>query len=376
MSCPRAPPEFLTEMEMKGYILKNVQRTRKKAGHGAYGYVEEVEVCGTICAAKKVHRVLLNNDNEGVEAFKKKFFSECIIMSRLRHPHIVQFLGVSFPSEDQIREEEIFESSLDSNNPRSSPQGLSLPWLIMEYLPINLDDFLKKNSSIPYSVKSSLLFDISKGIAYLHSQDPAIIHRDLTAKNILIDSSMVAKIADFGVARIVNPLSNTMSVGPGAMIYMPPDVQQNGEDMHSTHYDTSIDIFSFGVNILYTIVQECPTTLQPPVYLDPNDNSLLIAVSEVERRGKYFVKAQSLLTDESAPEHRLIGMSKSCLSNAASQRPSIETLYQELKKIKEELSDRLIVKDKYELMELAKVSGNEEEDEHRPSEVRRFFIKS
>ena len=342
--------EHLNE-QLRGYMLDSVVPTGKKVGYGAYGYVEEVEVSGTICAAKKVHRVLIHNRDEGVEVFKIKFYSECKIMSMLRHPHVVQFLGVHFPSAEQIEREEIFEASAGSV-PLSSSQGLSLPWLIMEYLPMNLDNFLKGNPSIPFSVKTSLLLDISKGLNYLHNQNPAIIHRDLTAKNILINSSLVAKIADFGVARIVDPMSNMMSAGPGAIIYMPPEVHSRGEaGGRHAHYSTSIDIFSFGVNILYTITQECPTCLQPAVITNPNDHNQLIAVNEIIRREKYFAKAHSILMDPEKPEHRLIVLAKACLHNSESQRPNINDLLLELKKIKEEIPDELLERSKFELME-------------------------
>lgn len=340
--------------QLQEYVLDAVEPTGRKVGIGAYGYVEEVEVSGTVCAAKKVHGALVHNNDEGVEVFKRKFYSECKIMSKLRHPHVVQFLGVYLPSAEQIKREEISEATAGSTPP-SSPQGLSLPWLIMEYLPVNLDDFLKSVPAIPCSVKTSLLLDISKGLYYLHSQTPAIIHRDLTAKNILITSALVAKIADFGVARIINPLSSTMSAGPGTIIYMPPEVHSREEagERHAPHYFTSIDIFSFGVNILYVIVQDCPVSLRQAVITDPDNHNELIAVNEVKRRDKYFTKAHSVLADSSKPEHRLIELAEACLNNNELKRPIIKDLLLELKKIKGEIHDELLERSKFELMEIA-----------------------
>lgn len=346
--------EHLEELK-RNYSLKDVHPTGKKIGHGAYGYVEEVEVNGAICAAKKVHRVLLHHRNDGVENFKQKFFSECVIMSKLRHPHVVQFLGVYFPSDDQRKSEELLEASVGSTPP-THPQGLMLPWLIMEILPTNLDKFLdrEEDCAIPYSIKTSLLLDISRGISYLHSQTPTIIHRDLTAKNILINSALVAKIADFGVARITNPMCNTMSVGPGTIVYMPPEVHLDGGGGTHAHYFTSMDVFSFGVIILYTITQEYPLHLKAATHPDPTKPGNLIAVSEVDRRDKYFAKAYSLLTDTTAPEFDLIRLSRSCLDNEANNRPSIQDLLSELKSMKEKIPDELQEKDKFQLMQMAR----------------------
>lgn len=343
---------------MNNYSLKDVVPTGRKIGHGAYGYVEEVQVCGAMCAAKKVHRVLLHHNNEGLETFKQKFFGECVIMSKLRHPHVVQFLGVHFPSADQRRTEEQQEAFVTSDTyPPTPHQGLKLPWLIMELLPINLDNFLEcdKEIFLPYSVKASLLLDISKGMMYLHSQTPAIIHRDLTAKNILINSALVAKIADFGVARITDPTCSVMSVGPGTIAYMPPEVHSSGRTgLHNqAHYFTSVDIFSFGVIILYTIIQECPLRLEPPTHPDPEIPGRLIAVSEVERREKYFAMAHSRLIDTTAPEFELVGLSKRCLDNDATNRPAIQELLLELRELKEKIPDELLEKDKFSLMRIA-----------------------
>lgn len=348
-----ASSQHLEELK-SSYSLKDVTPTGRRIGHGAYGYVEEVEVNGAICAAKKVHRVLVHHRNDGVENFKQKFFSECVIMSKLRHPHIVQFLGVYFPSDDQRKVEQQLEESVGSNPP-THPQGLLLPWLIMEVLPINLANFLDKNPhpNIPYSVKASLLLDITKGLSYLHSQTPTIIHRDLTARNILINSALVAKIADFGVARITNPMCSEMSIGPGTIGYMPPEVHssEDGDGSGLAHYFTSVDIFSFGVIILYTIIQECPLNLQPATYHDAFGH--LKARNEVDRRDKYFAMADSLLADTTAPEFELVGLSKRCLDNIAENRTSIEEVLLQLKALKEKILDPLLPKDKFELMKMA-----------------------
>ena len=151
-------------------------------------------------------------------------------MSDLRHPNITQFLDVCFLPDCQ------------------------LPVLLMERLDSSLDDLLETVPNIPLALKRSILEDVSRGLLYLHKHTPQIIHRDLTAKNVLLTPSLIAKITDFGNARFVNlqpgQLARTLSQLPGTLSYMPPESLST-----SARYGPSLDVFSFGHLTLFTINQ-------------------------------------------------------------------------------------------------------------------------
>ncbi len=109
--------------------------------------------------------------------------------------------------------------------------------------------------NILLTLKRSMLADVARGLVYLHNYIPrAIIHRDLSAKNVLLNSALVAKISDLGNSRIVHfqpgQLAHTLSRVPGTQVYMPPEVF----DLQS-RYGTRVDIFSFGHLALFTIGQ-------------------------------------------------------------------------------------------------------------------------
>ena len=141
----------------------------------------QVVVKGLVCAGKKIHELLLDAGNVGVRDVCQKYLHECQLMSDLRYPNITQFLGVCFLPNCQ------------------------LPVLLMERLDSSLDDLLETVPNIPLVLKCSMLKDVAKGLPYLHTHDPQIIHWDLTAKNVLLTShSLATKITDFGNARIVN----------------------------------------------------------------------------------------------------------------------------------------------------------------------------
>ena len=226
-------------------------------------------------------------------------------MSQLRHPNIVQFLGVAYLP------------------------GSPIPVLLMEKLQTSLDNLLETSPNIPLDVKVYLLTGTAQGVVYLHSRDPPIAHRDLTARNILIDSGLTAKIADLGVARMVNiqpgQLAATMTAGPGNNLYMPPEtVQEEG----ATRYNTAIDIFSFGVVSLFTLTQTFPKDLKPATYRDPRTRRI-VGRSEIERREHYIQPMQAALGET----HHLVKLTLDCLEYDPEDRPSAVEVLRRLEEV-------------------------------------------
>ena len=156
-----------------------------------------------------------------------KYLQECQLMSSLRHPNITQFLGICFLP------------------------GTQLPLLVMERLEITLDDLLENVPNLLLSLKCSILENVASGLLYLHERNPPVMHRNLTARDILLTSTCVAKITDFGNSSIVDMRSGQkLSPVPGTFVYMPPEAMD-----HTPHYGPSLDIFSFGHLALFTITQ-------------------------------------------------------------------------------------------------------------------------
>lgn len=172
----------------------------------------------------------MDSANIGVGDITKKYLQECQLMSSLCHPNITRFIGLCF--------------IVDSR----------LPVLVMEKLDGNLDDLLETVPCIPLALKRSILEDIAKGLRFLHTHSQQIIHRDLTAKNVLLTSTLVAKITDLGNSRIVHlqagQLVQTMSRLPGTLVYMPPEAFS-----FTTRYGPSLNVFSFGHLALFTLTQ-------------------------------------------------------------------------------------------------------------------------
>ena len=81
---------------------------RKVVGHGAYGAVYEVRMNGTPCIAKRVHDILVGQRGNAqvgrreIEAVRSKFQAECKLLGKLKHPNIVQFLGIYHDGDDDV----------------------------------------------------------------------------------------------------------------------------------------------------------------------------------------------------------------------------------------------------------------------------------
>ena len=174
-------------------------------------------------AGKKLYESLIDIGNEGADNVAQKFLQECQLMSSLRHPNVMLFIGICF-----------------------LPDSI-LPLLIMEKLEQNLDSLLENTPSLPLSLKCCILEDVACGLLYLHKMEPPVIHRDLTARNVLLTASFVAKISDLGNSRIIGAGGQRLTVIPGTPVYMPPEAEGK--------YGPPLDVFSFGHLSLFTITQ-------------------------------------------------------------------------------------------------------------------------
>ena len=291
--------------QLEPFVLPNVTPTGKLLGGGSYGVVQELGVDGLLCAGKKIYDELIDHENEGVQRMIEKYYRECSLLSDLRHPHIVQFLGICFLQNSQ------------------------LPVLVMELLKGSLDELLESVPNIRLCTKLSILQDVSRGLIYLHSRAPAVIHRDLTARNVLLDAAMRAKIADLGNSRIVHlrpdQLAQTMTKGiPGTLVYMPP------EALGSTQrYGTPLDMFSFGHLSLFATIQVFPGDLLTPTYHDP-ETLQVKARTELQRRERYIATLDEMF----GKEHALVVFIKECLAYEPVKRPTARQALERLEAMK------------------------------------------
>ena len=251
---------------------------------------------------KKMHDILyLNATPQQREDMLTRFQGECELLSRLHHPCIVQFMGVYFE------------------------EGTPLPVLVMERLHSTLAATIDRYGVLPDQISYGILCDVSLGLRYLHEHSPPIVHRDLSANNVLLTSDMSGKVSDLGVAKMLNlsPAQMTQLVqtkAPGTPCYMPPEALSS-----RPKYNTKIDVYSMGVMLIHVFCGEWPfptDAFQP----DPRDPDNLLPVTEVERRAESLRKI--------GDDHPLTPLMRRCLSNKPTLRPNAAQVHVQLSEVK------------------------------------------
>ncbi|KAL6199446.1 hypothetical protein ACLB2K_029230 [Fragaria x ananassa] len=104
----------------------------------------------------------------------------------------------------------------------------------------NLREYRKKHKNVSMKALKKWSFQILKGLEYLHTHEPCVIHRDLNCSNVFVNGNLgQVKIGDLGLAAIVGKTHSAHSV-LGTPEFMAPE-------LYEEHYTEMVDIYSFGI---------------------------------------------------------------------------------------------------------------------------------
>ena len=268
------PSEMAQDTWDKEVGFKVIQlRKNKILGIGSCGKVCQAECDGLLCAAKLYDENLFD-PNLQHRLPMRTFEKECEFLSTIRHPNIIQYLGMY------------------------QDPDTHLPVLLMELMDDSLTHFLESSPQpIPYHIQVNISHDISLALAFLHSN--GIIHRNLSSNNVLMIGDI--RMAQLG---ILNP-QLTLTLCPGSDVYMPPEALKN-----KPVYTEKIDCFSFGV-----IAVQIMTRLFPQPGDRQKDTGILARkITERERRQNHIGKID--------PSRPLLAITLNCLKDKDVERPS------------------------------------------------------
>ncbi|OEU15056.1 flag-tagged protein kinase [Fragilariopsis cylindrus CCMP1102] len=236
-------------------------------GGGGFGQVWKATWRGTPVAVKVLTGSAQNAHIP--KAVSEEFKAEINLLKGMRHPNICLYMGACLtpPNRAIITELAANGSAWDS---------LRLPLMP------------------PYRVSCGA----ARGMAYLHSGNPPVLHRDLKSANLLLDESYTAKVCDFGLSRL-KAQARSMTANCGTVQWMAPEVLANRS------YDEKADIYSFGIIVWELLTRECP-------YEGMTAIQCALAVLNRDKRPEIPKWCPPQL-------HALI---KSCIKTEPSERPS------------------------------------------------------
>ncbi|CAL4951747.1 unnamed protein product [Urochloa decumbens] len=272
-----------------------------KLGQGGFGAVYRCRLPGPKrgealeVAVKKFSR----DDNRRYE----DFLAEVSVINRLRHKNIVPLVGWSYNKGE--------------------------PLLVYEYMPNgSLDQHLFRRSGGTqqqpspidrWDTRYNMVKDIATGLHYVHHEyEPRVLHRDIKANNIMIDSGFQGRLGDFGLACVVADGKNSYTdIGaPGTLGFRAP------EYIHSGKATTKLDIFAFGVLILEIVTGK--------VAIDAQYRHITDWVWHLHKEGRLLDAIDHMLTTEFHPSdaERLLLLGLACSQPNPSDRPTMEKALQ------------------------------------------------
>ncbi|XP_078447761.1 putative serine/threonine-protein kinase At1g01540 isoform X2 [Wolffia australiana] len=291
----RGPPEVSHLGWGRWYTLRELEEAtdglaeENVIGEGGYGVVYRgVLSDGTVVAVKN----LLNNRGQAEKDFKL----EVEVIGRVRHKNLVRLLGYCIEGAYRI--------------------------LVYEYVGQgNLEQWLHGNlgreEPLSWETRMKIILGTAKGLAYLHEGlEPKVVHRDVKASNILIDTLWNPKVSDFGLAKLLNSERSYVTTRVmGTFGYVAPEYASTGM------LNERSDVYSFGVLIMEIVSGRTPVDYTRP----PGEVNLVEWLKDMvtERKVEEVVDPRMVVAPPAKVLKRVLLVALRCVDPDSVKRPKM-----------------------------------------------------
>ncbi|KAK8448559.1 hypothetical protein SEVIR_7G051000v4 [Setaria viridis] len=261
----------------------------KKLGEGGFGSVFEGKLDEERIAVKRL---------ESARQGKKEFLAEVETIGSIEHINLVRLVGFCAEKSHRL--------------------------LVYEYMPRgSLDRWIyyrHNNAPLDWGTRCRIILDIAKGLCYLHEEcRRKIAHLDIKPQNILLDENFNAKLADFGLSKLIDrDQSKVMTVMRGTPGYLAPE-------WLTSQITEKVDIYSFGV-----VVMEVICGRKNIDNSQPEESIQLIKLLQEKAQNSQLIDMIDKQSDDMVVhQEEVIQMMKLamwCLQNDSSRRPLMSTV--------------------------------------------------
>ena len=243
-------------------------------GEGPSGVIYKGSYRGSVVAVKKMKMISLPCKASARENVEMELEVEATRMGSLRHPNTVLFMGACLQEDYFCIVSEfctrgslfnVLHAPKASSSRRYKRKG-SEPLVRTNSAssasgPGNASDpEVKKKVNLKWSLRIRLALGAARGLLYLHSADPPLVHGQLKSSNILVDDSWNAKLADFGTRRVAEAVGfdrsrmHSIDKRSARLRWTAPELLKLGEERilkgafpSDCASPQAVDIFSFGL---------------------------------------------------------------------------------------------------------------------------------
>ncbi|XP_050271535.1 MDIS1-interacting receptor like kinase 2-like isoform X2 [Quercus robur] len=257
-------------------------------GTGGYGSVYKAQLpSGKVVAIKKLHRLEAENPT-----FDKSFKNEVKMLVAIRHRNIVKLLGYCLHNRCMFLIYEYMERGSLFSVLSNDVEAVEFDWM----------------------KRMNVIKSIAHALCYMHHECvPAIVHRDITSNNILLNSELEGFVSDFGMAKFLDPDSSNQTLVAGTYGYLAPELA------YTMVVTEKCDVYSFGVVALEILMGRHPGELMT-----------LLSSSQ-------SVMLNEILDQRLPPPNRLVAkdvflvaaISFACLHTKPKSRPTMKWVSQE-----------------------------------------------